>query len=122
MVQRFGSCFKVLDNSGARKVKVIKNITKNITKYKNKDIYLVSIKAYIPFKKVSLKELYKAVIVTTKTWFSKSDGTKHRFSFTGMIIVNDKFLPLGTRVLSFVSAELKTKRFFKIASLAKGLL
>ena len=118
----FGSIFRILDNSGARQVKVIKNITKNVIRYKQPHIFLVAVKVSVPLKKVAVKELHKALIATSRNWFSRFDGTFYRFSFTGMIIINDRFLPIGTRILNFVSAELKTKRFFKIASLAKGLL
>ena len=122
MFINYNSCFKVLDNSGAKKIKVIKNVTKNVIKYKQSFVFLVSVKSCIPGKKVALKQLHKAVIATSRNWFTRIDGFVYRFSFTGMIIINDKYLPIGTRVLNFVSAELKTKRFFKIASLAKGLL
>lgn len=60
----------------------------------------------------------KAVVVETKKEFQRRDGSCIKFDKNSCVLVNNKGLPIGTRVLGFVTHELRSRQFLKILSLA----
>jgi large subunit ribosomal protein L14 len=113
------SLLKVVDNSGARKLLCIRVLGGSRRRYgRVGDIIIGTVKDAIPSGGVSKGEVVKAVIVRTKYPVKRKDGTVVRFDDNGVVIIDDKKQPRGTRVFGPIAMELREKEFTKIISLA----
>ena len=63
---------------------------------------------------VAAGSVQKAVIVETKKEFQRADGSCVRFDRNACVLVNPKGLPIGTRVLGFVTHELRARQLMKV--------
>lgn len=104
MIQK-GTIISISDNSGARLVKCIHVYKKKIATIG--DYILVSIKTYNPEKKIKKGELHLALMIRTKKEFFFGD-VFFSFSDNAAILMNKKYLPLGTRLFG---PSLKLIRF-----------
>ncbi len=112
------SILKVSDNSGAKKVKCIKVLGGLKKKYANiGDIIIVSIKELRnklkKNSKVKKKDVYKALVIRTKTKLKKKDGFETLFNENSVILINKKGNPIGTRIIRPLPKQLKKKKFQK---------
>lgn len=64
---------------------------------------------------VAAGSVQKAVIVETKKEFSRADGSLLRFDRNACVLVSDKGQPIGTRVLGFVTHELRSRNLLKVS-------
>lgn len=110
----------VADNSGARKVMCIKVTRGNTAKVG--DIIVVSVKEAIPRAKVKKGDVLKAVVVRTCKQIRRPDGSVIRFDDNAVVLLNNQFQPLGTRIFGPVTRELRNTMFMKIISLAPEVL
>ncbi len=116
---------KVSDNSGAKTVKCIKVLGGFKRKYaKLGDIIIVSVqKLRNKLKKnskVKKKEVYKALIIRTKTKLRKKDGFELSFNENSVAIMSKQDSPVGTRIVGAIPKILKKKKFQKFVSLSSG--
>lgn len=118
------SVLKVIDNSGARTVKCIKIYNKSPKSCAVVgDLLLVVVKTYTPNKKVKKGELYKAVVVRSAKQASRYGGVYIRCGESAVVLLNQRMMPLGSRVLSAVCIELcKIPMFFRIVSMAPTII
>ena len=65
-------------------------------------------------QQVAAGSVQKAVIVETKKEFQRADGSCVRFDRNACVLVNAKGLPIGTRVLGFVTHELRARQLMKV--------
>lgn len=63
-------------------------------------------------------QVVKAVVVETKKEVQRRDGSVIKFDKNACVLVNAKGLPIGTRVLGFVTHELRARQLMKVLSLA----
>jgi large subunit ribosomal protein L14 len=113
------------DNSGARLVYCIgaKALLANQMACANAHL-IVSVRKFIPNKKVKKGMVVHAVLIQLKRSF------KHRIlghsvkwvSNRVIILKKSDTLPLGSRITRFVSFELRGSNFSRVSSLALGLL
>lgn len=109
----------VADNSGAKRVEVIKVLGGSRRRYAGLgDIVVVSIKEALPTAKVKKGEVAKAVIVRTKREYRRYDGSYVKFDTNSAVLINAQKEPIGTRIFGPVARELRGKKFMKIISLA----
>lgn len=54
----------------------------------------------------------------TKKEVQRKDGSVIKFDKNACVLVNNKGLPIGTRVLGFVTHELRARQLMKVLSLA----
>jgi len=113
-----GSTLQVADNSGAKIVQCIQPSGKS---YTIGDIITVAVKTASKGK-VTAGSVQKAVIVETKKEFKRKDGSLLRFDRNSCVLLGNKGLPIGTRVLGFVTHELRAKQMMKVLSLAARVL
>ena len=114
-----GTILNVIDNSGAKKVKCLKILggtNRKIGIVGN--FIIVSVQTINPLKKIKKGEIYKAVIVCTKKSKVRKNGSFVFFDKNCVVILNNKNLPLATRLLSPVMAELREVNLSKIISMA----
>src|SRR5437667_11621193 len=117
------SILDVADNSGARKIAVIKAIGGSTGRYDGLgDIVTASVKEATPESNVKKGQVVKAVIVRTVKEQRRRDGSYIRFDRNAAVLINDQGEPIGTRVFGPVARELTARRFMKMIALAHEVL
>lgn len=117
---------KVSDNSGAKTVRCLKVLGGFKKKYaKLGDIIVISIQQLRnkskKTSKVKKKEIYKALIIRTKTKYRKKTGYEKFFEENAVALLNKQGNPIGTRILGPVPRSLKKKNLQKFISISAGL-
>ena len=114
---------QVADNTGAKKVKVIKVLKGSRRRYAYVgDIVVCSVREAAPDGSVKKGDVVKAVIVRQKYYIRRTDGSKLRFDTNSCALIDDKNNPRGTRILGPVAREVRDRGFLKIASLAPEVI
>lgn len=114
---------KVADNSGAKRVKCFKVLGGSRRRYAHVgDIIVCSVQEADPDGSVKKGDVVKAVIVRTKSYIRRPDGTKIRFDTNCCVLIDDKNNPRGTRIFGPVAREVRDREFLKIASLAPEVI
>lgn len=115
-----GTRLSIVDNSGGRLAECIRVLGVGRRKYGVVgDTIIVSLKSINPRKKLLKGQVMRGVIVSTLKSVVRPGGEMVRFDRNGLVLVNEKNLPLGTRVLSSVMLEVRVRGFIKIVSLSK---
>jgi large subunit ribosomal protein L14 len=118
---------KVADNSGAKTVKCIKVLGGFKKRYANLgDIIVISVQQLRNKSKSTSKVLkggvFRALIVRTKKWYRKRDGSVFLLEENAVVLINKQGNPIGTRILGPIPKTLKKKKFMKLVSLSVGLI
>lgn len=121
------SILKVIDNSGAKTVKCIKVLGGFQKRYaKLGDIIVVSVQQLRNKSKKTSKVLkggvFRAMIVRTKHYSKKKDGSSFLLQENSVALINKQGNPIGTRILGPIPKVLKKKKFLKFISLSVGLV
>lgn len=113
-----GTILHVCDNSGVKLAKCLKILTRRPRSYgKVGDIIIINIQRLKLFSKIKKKEIYKAVIVRIKKKIKRIDGSYINFGKNSIILLNNKGIPIGSRIFGPVSKELRIKKHLKLISL-----
>lgn len=113
----------VADNSGAKKVRVIKVMGGSHRRYATiGDIIKVSVIEVIPNTDVKKGMVRNAVVVRAKKEIRRPNGTYIKFDENAAVLLNDAREVVGTRIFGPVGRELRGKNFMKIVSLAPEVL
>ena len=113
----------VADNSGAKEVQCTKVYGGSKIRYAGVgDVIVVAVKVAEPKGKVKKGDVKKAVIVRQAKEIRRDDGSYIRFDDNAVVIIDDAYEPIGTRVFGPVARELRGKGFMKIVSLAPEVL
>ncbi|MGK2916121.1 MAG: 50S ribosomal protein L14 [Candidatus Carsonella ruddii] len=102
---------KVIDNSGGKMVKcikVLKGTNKKIAKLG--ELIKVVVKDCLYNSKIKKGQVLNAIISRTKSFSKRNDGTYLSFNENSVILLNNNFQIIGTRVIGIVSKEIK--KFF----------
>lgn len=122
MIQQETELF-VADNSGAKRVKVIKVLGGSQRRYAGVgDVVVCSVREADPHGSVKKGEVVKAVIVRTKSAVRRPDGSIIYFDENSVVLIDDKNNPRGTRVFGTVAREVRDREFLKITSLAPEVI
>lgn len=114
---------EVADNSGAKRVKCFKVLRGSKRRYAGiADVIICSVQEASPDGSVKKGDVVKAVIVRTKSYIKRKDGTKLRFDTNSCVLIDDKNNPRGTRVFGPVAREVRDRDFLKISSLAPEVI
>lgn len=122
-----GTHLNIIDNSGAKIAACIKVVSGYKRRYAYMgDIITVSIKSLRSKRRAVSKtkkgEIYKAVIIRTKTSRKNFSGDKLGFIENSAVLLNKQYKFLGTRVFGSVPKNFRNTKFLKIASLSSGLV
>lgn len=113
----------VADNSGAKRVKCFKVLGGSKRRYAGVgDIIICSVREAMPESTVKKGEVVRAVIVRTKRYIKRKDGSWLRFDSNSCVIIDDKGNPRGTRIFGPVAREVRERGFVKISSLAPEVI
>ena len=115
------SRLEVADNTGAKKVRMIRRIGQNKKTASIGDIIVCHVKESSTDASVKKGTVVRAVVVRTKTAVRRRDGSYLRFDENAVVLVNDDGTPKGTRIFGPVARELRQK-YMKIISLAPEVL
>jgi len=118
------SMLAVADNSGAKKLQVIRVLGG----YQKRtaglgDVVTCAVKVAAPRAAVKKSDVVHAVLVRTRKETRRPDGTYIRFDENAAVVIDRKNKePKGTRVFGPVARELRALGFTKIVSLAPEVL
>lgn len=118
---------KVSDNSGAKTVKCIKvlggfkkryaytgdKIIVSVTELRNKSKKT---------SKVKKGEIFKALIIKSKTRHTQKDGSVMFFEDNSVTLINKQNQPLASRILTPISKKLKKNQFSKFLNISLGTI
>jgi len=114
---------KIVDNSGAKILKIF-----HLLKYSSSQNYsqsgelvLGSIIKYKVNKKVSKKQIYKALVITSKRNIFRKNGIFVKFDENRGILVDTQKL-VGTRIFGPVSKEVKRSAHIRLLASTKKLI
>lgn len=119
---QMGSVFVVADNTGAKRVAMIRRLGQLTRTAKVGDIVIGSVKESTPEASVKKGEVVRAVIIRTRYPIARKDGSYVRFDDNACVIIDANNEPKGSRVFGAVARELRQKNFGKIISLAPEVL
>jgi large subunit ribosomal protein L14 len=100
-----GTKLNILDNSGAKSAICIRVLRKKCAAVG--DTVLVAVQHALPDHRVEQGELHRAIILQTKKSYRRPDGGNLINDLNGAVLVSDKGVPIGTRVLAPVGYEIK---------------
>ncbi|MBQ3368486.1 50S ribosomal protein L14 [bacterium] len=113
----------VADNSGAKEVQCVKVYGGSKIRYAGVgDVIVVAVKVADPKGKIKKGDVKKAVIVRQNKEVRREDGSYIRFDDNAVVMIDESYEPVGTRVFGPVARELRAKGFMKIISLAPEVL
>jgi large subunit ribosomal protein L14 len=114
---------EVADNTGAKRVLCFKVLKGSKRRYaRTGDVIICSVKEADPKGAVKKGEVVRAVIVRTKSYIRRADGSYLRFYDNSCVIIDDKDNPKGTRIFGPVAREVRENGFIKISSLAPEVI
>ena len=114
---------EVADNTGAKRVRCFKVLGGSRRRYARVgDIIVCSVKEADPKGTVKKGEVVKAVVVRTKSYIRRDDGSLLRFYDNSCAIIDDKNNPRGSRIFGPVAREVRDAGFVKIGSLAPEVI
>lgn len=114
---------EVADNTGAKKVRCFKVLRGSKRRYAHVgDIIVCAVKDADPKGSVKKGDVVKAVIVRTKAYIRRKDGSLIRFFDNSCVIIDEKNNPKGTRIFGPVAREVRENGFIKITSLAPEVM
>jgi len=117
------SVIKPADNSGAKKLKVIRVLGGSKRRFgRIGDQVVAVVDQADPRGVVKDSEIVRAVIVRTKKENRRLDGSYIRFDDNAAVIVDKQGNPRGTRILGPVAREVKELGYARIASLASEVI
>ena len=115
------SRLEVADNTGAKKVRMIRRIGQNKKTASIGDIIVCHVKESSTEASVKKGTVVRALVVRTKAPVRRRDGSYLRFDENAVVLVNNDGTPKGTRIFGPVARELRQK-YMKIISLAQEVL
>jgi len=114
---------EVADNTGAKRVRCFKVLKGSKRRYaKVGDVIICSVKEADPKGVVKKGEVVRAVIVRTRSYIRRADGSYLRFYDNSCVIIDDKNNPKGTRIFGPIAREVREEGFAKISSLAPEVI
>ena len=118
------SILKVADNSGAKKLQVIRVLGGYKKRYARVgDVVTVTVKEAEPHTQIKKGSVMHAVLVRSRKEIRRPSGIYVRFDDNAAVIVDRKSKDIkGTRIFGPVARELRAKGFNKIVSLAPEVL
>lgn len=114
---------EVADNTGAKRVKCFKVLGGSKRRYAAVgDIIVCSVKDSEPKASVKKGTVVKAVVVRTRKYIRRKDGSCIKFDTNSCVIIDEKGNPRGSRIFGPVPREVREKGFVKICSLAPEVI
>ena len=104
MVQ-LGSQIQVIDNSGAQMGQCVQILCAKEAHVG--DTIVVAVQTALPRYRVKRGGLHYALIMQTRSYARRPDGSKLKDTIPKVVLVNEKKIPLGSRVTSSFHYEIR---------------
>lgn len=113
----------IADNSWAKIGKVI-SILKGSSGKKGViwDKVVLAIKTVSPSSSFKKGDVVRGVIVRTKKWVTRKDGSLLRFSDNAVALISKEWTPIGKRIFGPVARELRETGFKDVATIAEEVI
>lgn len=111
----------VVDNSGPKKVKCFRILGGTRRRYAGVgDVIIAAVQETEANAEPEVKKgkVVRCVIVQTKSYIKRKDGSKLRFRKNACVLIDEKGNPRGTRIRDAVAEEVRRRGYVKICSLA----
>lgn len=106
------------DNSGAQLVRCIHCYCKTKAAFPVDDV-LVSVRTYLPYKKVRKGNVFRGVLVRTGQWISMYRSAAFlRFWQNAVVLLNKRDLPMGSRFKGPIPQGVRHRRYVRLIALA----
>ncbi len=115
------SRLEVADNTGAKKVRMIRRLGQNKKTASVGDVIVCHVKESSTDAAIKKGSVVRAVVVRTKAPIRRRDGSYIRFDENAVVIIGEDGVPRGTRIFGPVARELR-REYMKIISLAPEVL
>lgn len=116
------SLLYILDNSGVRLGKILRVFNKRGCGSPG-DSVIVSVRKYVPNKKVKKGMMFRAVIIKTKKNVYRLSGQYIKCNMNaGILVKKEDNTPVAKRVKSLVFFELRQRGFSRLVSMAEGII
>ncbi len=113
----------VADNTGAKRVQVIKVLGGTHRRYASLgDIVVAMVKKAIAGSELKTGTIIKGVIVRVRKNTRRKDGSYVRFDHNAIVVLDADGNPRGTRIFGAVARELRERNYMKIISLAQEVV
>ncbi|NGX37639.1 MAG: 50S ribosomal protein L14 [Chlamydiae bacterium] len=114
---------KVADNTGAKRVRCFKVLGGSKRRYAHVgDIIICSVKEASPNGSVKKGDKVRCLVVRTKYYIHRKDGSAIRFYDNSCVIIDEKNNPRGSRIFGSVAREIRDRGYMKISSLAPEVI
>ena len=122
---------KVADNSGAKKIKILKKLgCSSVKNIRLNDLVSCVVQILVLQKQVHKKKIYFGLIISTKYKNLRADGSFLKFDNNRVVLFSNTKKFLGTRLYGPVCKELKfylklksfRERFQKLISYANNII
>ncbi len=113
---------EVADNTGAKRVRIIRVLKANSDSAGIGDVVVAAVKLATPNMMVKKSEVIKAVVVRTRKRNKRKDGSWISFDQNACVIIDKDGNPRGSRVFGPIARELREKGYMKIISLAQEVV
>ena len=114
-----GTVVKIVDNSGARFVRVIKVLRKKPkSQGKIGDHLIASVIHINPKKKVKKGQLVRVMMIRSSFPLIRDDGQKIKFQESAAVIIDKNGTPRSTKIYGPTVRELRKKGLIRLISLA----
>lgn len=111
------------DNCGAKRVKCIKVLRASKSAgAKPMSLTVVSVRKVKRSKRIIKGEICRGVIIRLKKNIQRDSGMSIKFSSNSIILLDQKNVPLGSRLFGPIFKEFRFGDYPKLLSLAKTLL
>ncbi len=112
----------VADNTGAKRVRVIRVLKANSDAAELGDVFVGAVKVATPNMPVKKSDKVRAVVVRMKKRRKRPDGSWISFDDNACVIVDKDGNPRGSRVFGPIARELRESGYMKIVSLAQEVV
>nr|WPW47587.1 ribosomal protein L14 [Coccidia sp. AB-2023a] len=117
-----GTYFNVTDNTGAKKLLCLKNLSRKTLQVNLGDLIVGVIKVTSTKVIVKKSDIVYALVVRTKKPYRYKDGTVVKFKDNAVVLLDKNLVPLGTRINGLVTKLIKIKQYNKVSLLANELV
>lgn len=118
------SIIPIVDNSGARRARVLKSLGRSRKYARVGEVVIVSMKEVVPRRKIKKGTIHKVLIVSSPEWRKRGGNTcwiQNNF-WAGIVLRRDGMTPRATRIKIPVSLELFTHYQVRTLCLANKII
>lgn len=119
---QINSYFKITDNSGVKKILVIRNLTRKTKKIRVGDLIVGVVKEINPTSKLLYSDIVYGIVIRIKKNISNQKQYNFSFSDNAAVLVDKNLNPIGSRIFGSVPKYLKKKNCLKLHSITFELI